>query len=1194
MKLKGSVLFSVLVVGLVSLIAVGAHGQTVQGVITGTITDPSGAVVPNATVTITNSETGLAQTTTTETNGAYRLPLVPPGTYTIEIKASGFAEERASGIIVQASQTVPISFKLQVAQTSQVIEVTGQAQLVQTATSDLSTQVDNTTIQNMALVDRDVFASLPFLAPQVMPGLDLMPTSGGAREAGTSYMLNGGENNDNFSAGGSNVHPPLESVDNFSIITNNMSAEYGRGAGAVVTATQKTGTNRFHGSVYEFNRNASLNANNYFYNRDLSADEQLPADQRTLSARPKYIRNQFGGEVDGPIVKDKAFFSFAYDRIKLLAGSTSANNYVPTSASVAFLTANGGPIAQEVLGAYPPTTSDSPCPNISGTGAGVDSNGVPNTVGCLSFFDPQTDTIDTYYGRVDYNIGSKDRLDFTANISRELYEDKYGGGPLTTKGPIPADTFNHFHQLGVSETHTFSPALLNEATITHNRHYNVFQEGNGTADTIPNIYVDNQNEGYLSYELGGDYEGGLVQNFTQDRWALVDNLTWVKGAHSFKFGGGGNYGILYRNWDLGLPGQYEFGELITVNGTCPACSVVTPATDPNGSTLQPDGTIANLVDETQANFAGDYPYFQETSIDPSTGDHADAYRHYTSHDYYWFIQDDWKVSPNLTLNLGLRWDRYGAPSEVHGIISQFTNFNDISCITSAACIAGLRVGPVSRMWPTQNHDFGPRLGFAWDPKGDGKMAIRGGYGISYDRIFDNIWSNGAWNPPFYALIDFEADSGDAIYYSNPASIGAAYNPSGPCGPIPYASNPAAGCNTSKRVSLRTMDQHMHDSSGQNFYFGVERQVAHDFLLRLNYQGSLGRHLPMLENYNRVDGIGANSSLSPVLPNVLYNGFNYRSNSVSSNYNALVVEAQKRMSNGLQFQTSYTYSKLLDENSELFAGCSTIGASNANYYYTTNTQPKLEYGRSSYDHRGSYKFNVIYELPFLKTEKGFVGHVLGGWHVGSFFQLYSGHPLNVWDGRTRYAARDVNGNKVLDASGVPINLGGDYNLDGTSNERPVYIGSGPHALYGHHNPANGIFKDNNPIGCGATWVPGNVANVDACNARFGVTTPNAFFETPAYPSSGPTYERYGGLMARDVYTGPQFVQLDMSVGKTFKIFEGQALDFRAQAQNLANHPNFDCITGNLASGTFGQSQCLTPFGTGEPQSRVMSLGLRYSF
>jgi hypothetical protein len=340
------------------------------------------------------------------------------------------------------------------------------------------------------------------------------------------------------------------------------------------------------------------------------------------------------------------------------------------------------------------------------TGAGTDPfNGVPNSVGCLSFFDPQTDTVDTYFGRVDHSFSTRDRLSFTANISRELLGDKFGGGPLTTKGPIAGDTINHFHNLTLTEVHSFGTSVVNEATIAHNRHYNVFQEGGGTKDTVPEIIVDNQNEGGLSYNIGGDFEGGLVQNFSQDRWAGQDNLSWTKGRHSLKFGGGTQWGILYRNWDLGLPGYYEFGELITVNGNCATgtCSPVTPASD---GTLQSDGTIANVTDETAASFAGDYPYFQETAVDPRTGAKSNAYRHYMYHDYYVFAQDDWKVTPKLTLNIGLRWDRYGAPTEAHNIISQFTNF--FSCdFLEASCLSSLRVGPVSRMWPTQNHDFGP-------------------------------------------------------------------------------------------------------------------------------------------------------------------------------------------------------------------------------------------------------------------------------------------------------------------------------------------------------------------------------------------------------------------------------------------------------------------------------------------------------
>jgi Carboxypeptidase regulatory-like domain len=1165
-----------------SCLASGTSAQTVQGVITGTVTDPSGAAVPGATVTLLNSGTGATQTTTTGSDGVYRFSLVPPGSYVIDVKSTSFREVRTSGIVVEASQTVPFNVRLEIGSSSQVIEVVEQAALVQTATSDLAVQVDRQTIENAPLVDRDVFSTLPFIAPGVTPGMNLNPASGGARESGTAYLLNGADDNDNFSEGAVNIHPPLESVEDFSILTNSMGAQYGRGAGAVVSANQKSGTNRFHGALYEFNRNATLNANDFFYSRDyynaLGTDAPLPN-------RPKYIRNQFGGEVDGPIRRDKTFFSFAYDRIKLSAGATAANTFVPTSAALAYVEQNGGSLAQQVLAAYPPVTADTRCSDDTytpggtdyTTGAGADPNtGLPNQVGCLSFFNPQTDTQDAYYGRVDHNFGPSDRLSVAVNIFRESFIDTYGGGGLTTKGPINGATINHYHNIALMETHSFNPRVVNEVTVSHNRHYNTFIEGDGK-DTAPNIYLDMQNEGFGPIQFG-PYEGGQIQGFVQDRWQATDNLTWTKGRHSLKFGGGGQYGILYRNWDLGLPGQYEFGEFITVNG---GGNVVTPTSD---GTLQPDGTIANVQDLTASNFTGDYPYFQETSVDPATGAHADAYRHFTYHDYYWFVQDDWKVSSRLTLNLGLRWDRFGAPGEAHNIISQFTN---LDCnILDPACLAGLRVGPVSRMWPTQNKDFGPRLGFAWDVFGNGKTAIRGGYGIYYDRIFDNIWSNGAWNPPFYALIDFEADLGDAVYYSNPASIGAAYDPNGPNGPIPYPG---------KRVSLRTMDQNMKDSSVQNFHLGIERQFFNNLLFRVQYQGSLGRHLPMLENYNRYDGdaygVASPTSLTAVLPNALYNGFNYRSNSVTSSYHSLVLEAQKRLSHGLQFETSYTWSKLLDVNSDLFAGCSTIGGYTAPYYYVSNSQPAMYRGPASFDHKHAYKFSVTYELPFLKHQKGLVGQAFGGWSIGSFLQLYSGHPIDVYNGRTRIRARDSNGDFILDQNGVPFNIGGDYNLDGTANDHPDFIGSSLGAVYSHASPADGIFADNNKIGCAVSGVPSTVDF--SASSSLCPSTPSTLFGNPAYGTGATPFERFGAL-GRGVFRGPKFVQMDLGLSKSFRVTEGIKLDFRAQAQNLLNHANFDCIDSNLNSATFGQAQCLTPFGLGAPKSRVMSLGLRLAF
>ncbi len=1245
-----AVMLSLVAALLILVSGAAVWSQTVQGTITGTVMDPAGAVVPNVTITITNAATNATLSTTTGSDGSYRFSLVPPGTYTLEVKAVNFAAVKATGIVVQASQTVPFDVKLELARAQQVIEVTEQVTLVQTATSDVATQVDRLTIETAALPDRDVLQVLPFLAPQATRGLDGMPTVGGTREAGTSYLLNGADNNDNFSAGSINIHPPLESVQDFSILTNDMSAEYGRGAGAVVTVNQKSGGNKFHGSVYEYNRNDLLNANDFFTNR-----QGLP--------RPKYVRNQFGGDVSGPIFKDKTFFDFAYDRVKLIAGAAAAQTFVPTTAGLAYVKANGGSLANAIIAARPPVTSDAPCPNTPFTGAGFDywGNGVvPNPVGCLSFVDPKIDTEDAYYARVDHNFSSKDRLSFAANIFRQPFVDKFGGAPLTTNGPVAATTTNHWHNLNLDETHTFSPRLFNEVTVAHNRHFNVTTEGNGTADTIPNILVDNQTGGCLGFSLGGDSEGVQIIGFVQDRWGVTDSLTWTVGKHALKFGGGGQYGILYRNWDLGLPGQYEFGELTTIDPT--TGKVVTPATDPNGSTLNTsNGTIAGISDATQANFAGDYPYFQETSIDPRTGVKASAYRHYTYHDYYVFAQDSWKVTPRLTLNLGLRWDRYGAPAEDHGILAQFTNINSCN-ILNAACINSVRINPVSRMWPTYNKDIGPRVGFAWDPFGKGKMAVRGGYGILYDRIFDNIWSNGAWNPPFYALLDFDATGSDSIFYSNPGSIGAAYNPAGPCGPIPYAPGIPSTCpagTPGKRVSVRTMDVNMKDSSSQNFYLGIERQVLGSLLLRGFYQGSMGRNLPMLENLNRVDGQAyyrnmvqlasdptatpiPNKTLTSIRPNPLYTGFNYRSNSVSSNYHALVLEAQKRLGHGLQFQTGYSYSKLLDVNSELFAGCSTVGAQTAPYYYITNSQPRRLYGRAAFDARHAYKFNVIYQLPFLKSEKGLLGHAFGGWSIASFFQLYSGHPIDLSNARGRIRARsftplggtEPNGTTcttanftlpvsagpggspitgcrltILDQNGVPFNIGGDYNLDGVGNDHPNLVGS---LTYSGASAADGIFSNNSRIACSEAGVPSYV-NLEASSTAcvFAQTNPNGSitaipfqnpaFANPDYPTGATPYERFGSL-GRDIFVGPRFIQLDMSVSKTFKITETMNLKFSVQAQNLANHPSFDCVDSNLASGTFGKAQCLAQSGAsgqslsglGLPVSRIMSIGLRLAF
>lgn len=1085
-------------VALLFLAAVASQAQTVQGVVTGTVSDSSGAVLPNASVTLTNEGTNVTQQAITGADGIYRFSLVPPGEYMVSVKASGFTQKDVRGVTVNASQTVPLNVTLSVATASSTVEVVSQAALVQTATSDLGSTVNQNTIINTPLLTRNVF-DLAFVAPQVMPGMNFGPASGGARESGTAYLLNGADNNDNFGEGAANVTPPLESVAEFTILTNSFGSQFGRGAGAIVSAIQKSGTNSLHGSLYEFHRDRNISANDFFSNRN-------------GQDKPKYIRNQFGGEVDGPIRKDKTFFSFAFDRVDSRTGS---NLYiqVPTAAELQAMSAGAGPLAQYYLQKYPLRTSETPCVQSPESAIG--------RIGCYSTFDPNTTGQNVYYGRVDQNFSSNDRLSFTANITRYENRDAYGGNTASaTVEPYPYVDAERYHHLALVETHTFNPRVLNELTIAQNRHYSNAFEGNGKF-TDPEIYIDGADTG-LGFSIGPN-SNYVVTAFTQDRWQIQDNLGWTAGKHSFKFGGGWQYGQLYRNWDLGGPGFYEFAN---TTGTA------APVLNSNGTI----GDVENGLDYNASNFQRDYPYYQEIAIDPTTGAKANAYRHYIGQDSNVFVSDDWKISRRLTLNLGLRWEHYGAPREVNGILSQFTN---LSCL-STDCIANAVVGPVNNMWKIRWKDFGPRIGFAWDIFGNGRMSVRGGYGIFYDRIFDNVWSNGAWNPPFYALADHDTTAGDLIYYTVPASIGAAYDPA--VGP--------------GRVSARTMDVNMKDASSQNFYLGIERQVAANFLVRVNYQGSLGRHLPVLMNLNRYDGLAYNSRLSGIPPNPRYSGFNYRANTANSNYNALVAEFQKRMSHGLQFQFGYTFSKLLDYNSDLFAGETATGQFSQPYYYVSNANPRFEYGPAGYDHTHSFKFNYVWELPFLRTSKGFAGKVLGGWQLSGFYQAYSGHPLQIYSSQRRYKG------DATDSNGVPENLGGDYNLDGVYNDHPVYAGSG--SPYSSGSPADGIFRDNNLIGCGFAGQLSSSAAVAACNDANGVTTPNSLFVNP--PGEG---VKFG--MGRNNFRGPWFNNFDAAILKNFSITERVKLQFRAEAINALNHPNFDGIVTDVRSGNFGRAQ-----------------------
>jgi hypothetical protein len=1133
LRRKINPLISILVCFWIAIFNVTLSSQTGQGLVEGTISDSSGATIAGAELTLTNEGTNVSQDQTTGANGRYRFALVPPGTYTLSAKASAFVEKQIKGITVDASQIVPVNVTLAIGAVSTKVEVTTQESLVQVASSDLATSINTRTIQDTPLLSRDAY-DLVFVAPSVTQGVNGNPAGGGVRESGTGFLLNGADNNDNFSEGARNLSPPVESISEVTVITNSMSAEYGRSAGVVVSAAQKSGTNRFHGALYEFNRNRAFEANDFF-------------DNRTGAPKPQFNRNQFGGEIDGPIIKDKTFFSFAYDQVTLHTASPSLSAVqVFTPSVLATLQATAGPLAQQVLKAYPQKTSSTPCP-------GEPSAAIGN-IGCISAIDPQSDPVKSYFGRIDHNFNERNRLSATVNFTREDFTDALGGGFATSTVNIPSIDNEHYHNIAVVDTHLFGPTILNELTVAHNRHFSRIQEGNGNTPN-PLMTIDGLSYGNFGVGIGAN-EGNLVHNFTQDRWQVQDNVSIAAGTHNIRFGGNYQYGILYRNWDAGSPGNYEFANVF---GSSPASC----------GCLNPDGSVSN-VPVGASNFQSDFPYYLETSIDPQTGAKANPYFHYAYNDMSLFINDEWKPRRRLTVNLGLRWERFGAPHEVNG---RLANFPDGTNLSTPASVAAAQLTPVGSLWHTNNHDFAPRIGFAYDLFGDQKMAVRGSYGIYYDRLFDYVWSNVSSNPPFYAITDLNAigPGSDSVFYSIPASLGQTYVP----GSIPSAAH---------RVGIKVVDPFLKDSSTQAYFLGVERQLHKDFLIRVNYQGSLGRHLPVLVNPNRFDGLTYNPTLHLSRPNPAYN-IGLRENMLNSSYNSLVTEVQKRFSQGLQFQFSYVFSKLIDYGSDFYTGNSTRSGNSQPYYFVSNTHLNLERGPGAFDHTHGFKVTFVYELPFLKLQKGFLGQALGGWQISSFFQGYSGHPLEAYVSRGRYAGN------ALDANGNPENIGGDYNLDGVGQDLPNFVGPSVSSIYSRRSPADGIFIDSNPIGCG--YAGAQSTNIAQCNSDNGVTTPNKFFVGP--PGTGVKF----GTLGRNVFRGPWFVGLNTSLTKSFKLTEALRLQVRADAFNLLNHPNFDNINTDLAGSCFGCATALVHDGSvslADPGSisRRFQLGARLIF
>ena len=964
------------------LITAPVLAQRTSG-IQGLVTDASGAVIPGASVTINNQETGIKQTVSANETGFYTAPALTPGLYTVECSSRGMAGQTRQGIRLEVGLTARIDFQLSVGAVAEVVKVSAAATLIQSEKSEVGQVIDNKRILEMPLNGRN-YLELAKFTVGVLPaqngtgrgertGYDAGFISLGTRGYQNNVLLDGADNSAR-SGGGvlgyetQAAKPSVDAVAEFKVVTNNVSAEYGFGIGSKVLVSTKSGTNAFHGSLYEFLRNDSLDGTNFFANR-------------AGAKKPQYNQNQFGASLGGPISKNRTFFFASYQGTRIRKGG-SAISSVPT-AQLRTGDFNGEPATnRNIFDPATTTGTGADCVRLPFAGniipksrwdplAGplVDLYPLPNTGGpganrnnYFASFAQQKDW-DQYDFRVDHNLSANQR--FFARYSRRI-QDETDPGPL----PLPADGGSwQIQKLRANNwagnlTSVIGNAMTNEARFG----YTYFP----TKFDIP--YDKNLNQVYglknaPSERMNADAQrgwgdvspAGFTGLGTMQWWPedndlnvvqIADSLFWQKGRHSIKFGGEYRRELEYRLAYSQARGLFNFSGQYT-------------AQYPNiGSSRANTGNgLADMLLGTASGVGGVTPDGENIAI-PFYG---------------FFVQDDWKVSSKLTVNVGLRWEWYrrithpGAPNE-------FPNDNVLKWYYP-------RLHGVSEAYwaqPKDGHDsgqeenyrdFGPRFGLAY--RVTPGLVVRAGGAILYGRP-SAPWAWIAYKSilPLRQSISVVPSLEIPEFFMKNG-----YPDTAPRGQVP-----------STPFSIWTMENKNPDVMNGQWFLDIQKQLPFDTLLTVAYNGSSTSHLEFRADIN-----------TPYTPSATVRAYDRRidrkfatvgdyATGDNANYNSLTVKVEKRFSRGLTFLSSFTWSHAIDQfNTYLDGGTGGQGDTDQ----ATTWDRSYERGSSSLDRRLSYNLSSIYELPLGKGKRylqsGPGAWVLGGWQVGGILGLYSGTP-----------------------------------------------------------------------------------------------------------------------------------------------------------------------------------------------------------
>ncbi|HXH49772.1 MAG TPA: carboxypeptidase-like regulatory domain-containing protein [Terriglobia bacterium] len=1114
--------------------------------IQGTVTDPSGAVVPDVTVTVTNVATGLSRKVTSSSDGSFvALNLPAPAVYNVLAEKSGFKKFSALQIPLSLNQIYVLQIRMELGAVTQEVTVQAQPAQVQTNSIQLGATITGSAIVNLPLNGRN-WVTLQRTLPGVVASVDFssnFPTNG-ARSQDNGYMINGNDAND-LPLNTPLVIPSPDAIAEVRMITSTINPEYGRNSGAILNAVTKSGSNAFHGNVFEFYRDPFLNARNFF-----------------LPEHDLFHQNQFGGTLGGPIWKDHTFFFFSYEGTRnrrpiapgrgYAGGTTTVFTQDQRNGIFPGLATSEGFSAAQLVGedgnTYPAGT---PYSTLFPTGTIPTVDLDPIAVGLVNKYMPlpnlgatefswnpiDVNKDDQYITRIDQNFGANDSIYAYWFIEPgSLVEDQsFYGGSLPGFGETDTDKTNN---MNLNWTHIFSGNVLNEARVGYNRlNYNsvnpttVVQPSDvgftGIKPQIPSgagvpcIDITGYESGACAF--GFSYNG--PQPRIDQTYQVTDNFSWVKGRHTMKFGFDMRRSAVENPFGFVNNGYFDFSA--------------------------PAGFPFTTGDPAADFFLGASDFYEQTS-----GGFIDA----RTQAYYSYAQDEWKVRPNLTITYGLGWQVNTPISDIYNggvAINAFRPGQQSTVFPTAP--EGLLFpgdsGINTASYRTHYNDFAPRFGFAWSPGSSHKLSIRAGFGIYYNQVEEELTLNNLSAPPF-SLTDYGVSLYAVPSLANPYSSAdgsLVFQNAFPFAP-PNPGDTNIDFSQFYPMSLNVINPDFRTPAAYNYNFNIERELPSQAILTLAYVGHQGRHLETRYELNpggQAPGVNPACAAIPGC-NSLYLGFYYpdvpfpydplvfgsvgqQSTDANSNYNALQVTLNKHTTHGLTFLATYTWSHSLDIGSS-FENVGSFGELNP-------FDRQSNYGDSTYDARNVFVASYTYEIPSVRHFNAFSkfpGRLTDGWRVSGFTIFQGGFPIGLYD------------------SSLGSFTCFSYSTFYGCPDRPNLVGPVTMA-----DPRTSSYT-NNILGLGSR--------------------DHYFFDPNSFAQETPGVI---GNAGRNFFHGPGINRTDIGLYKDTKITESTKVELRLEFFNIFNHTQFDNPSGNVSSINFGRV-----LSAGSP--RVIQLAAKFNF